>query len=133
MNLAKKKALAVKTLGVGKGRIIFNTERLEEIKEAITKQDIRDLFASGAIAVREINGRKKVEQTQQRRRQGSVKKKVIDTKRVYMHRTRKLRNYLFEMRKQGKVSREQYGTLRKGIKASLYRNKLHMKEHMPSV
>ena len=34
MNLGKKKILAAKTLGVGLGRIIFNNERLAEIKEA---------------------------------------------------------------------------------------------------
>ena len=33
MNLAKKKILAAKTLGVGKDRIVLNNLRLLEIKE----------------------------------------------------------------------------------------------------
>jgi len=132
MNLAKKKALAVKTLGVGKARIIFNNTRLDEIKEAITKQDIRDLVNSGAIIIVEIHGRKTVQPRTGRRRQGSVKKRVINTKRVYMARTRKLRAYLVELRKQGKITPKEYIKLRKGIKASTYRNKMHMKEHMPT-
>ena len=40
LNLNKKKELASKVLKVGKNRILFNTEGLSEIKEAITKQDI---------------------------------------------------------------------------------------------
>ncbi len=40
MNLSKKKLLAVKTLRVGKERITFSPSRLDEIKEAITKQYI---------------------------------------------------------------------------------------------
>src|SRR3989344_1174144 len=124
MNLAKKKALAVKTLGVGKARIIFNNTRLDEIKEAITKQDIRDLVNSGAIIIVEIHGRKTVQPRTGRRRQGSVKKRVINTKRVYMARTRKLRAYLVELRKQGKITPKEYIKLRKGIKASTYRNKM---------
>ena len=49
MNLEKKKALAAKILHVGKERIVFNSERLAEIKESITRQDIRDLFANKSI------------------------------------------------------------------------------------
>ena len=41
MNLSKKKKLAAKTLGVGKGRLQFKQENLNEIKEAITRQDIK--------------------------------------------------------------------------------------------
>ena len=43
MKLEGKKDLVARTLGVGKGRIVFNVQRLEEIKQAITKQDIKDL------------------------------------------------------------------------------------------
>lgn len=130
MKLDKKKVLASKVLGVGKGRVIFNKERLEEIKEAITKQDIRDLIADGAINVREITGKRTIEKRKTRRRMGSIRKKVNPGKRVYMHRTRKLRIYLSELRKQNKITTEQYHKLRKQIKASLYRNKAHMKEHI---
>ena len=60
MNLGKKKQLAARTLGVGKSRVHFVNENLNEIKEAITKQDIRDLVSSGAIKVKEVKGRRKV-------------------------------------------------------------------------
>ena len=60
MNLAKRKALAAKVLGVGKNRVIFTKESLPEIKEAITRMDIVDLHKSGAIKIREVSGRNKV-------------------------------------------------------------------------
>ncbi len=56
MQLNKKKELASRVLGVGKKRIIFNKEALEEVKDALTKQDIRDLVKSGSIFVKEISG-----------------------------------------------------------------------------
>ena len=59
MNLGKKKQLAIRTFGVGKERIIFVKSRLEEIKEAITKQDIRELYREGAIRIQEPKGRRK--------------------------------------------------------------------------
>ena len=58
MNLNTKKRLAARTLKVGLGRIKFDIERLDEIKEAITKQDIKDLKESGAIKIKEISGRR---------------------------------------------------------------------------
>ena len=54
MNLAKKKSLAARVFGVGKSRVVFAKSRLNEIKEAITKQDIRDLKKDGAITILEI-------------------------------------------------------------------------------
>ena len=59
MNLGRKKSLAAKTLKVGKERVVFLATRINEIKEAITKNDIRDLTAEGAILVKEVGGRKK--------------------------------------------------------------------------
>ncbi len=130
MKLNTKKLLAVKTLGVGKGRIVFNRERLEEIKDAITKQDIRDLIESGAIIIRENNGRRTVLRRRTRRRAGSVRKKVNQSKREYVIRTRKLRAYLVELLLHGKISKEQYKILRTQIKASIFRSKAHLKEHL---
>ncbi|MEK6800300.1 MAG: 50S ribosomal protein L19e [Nanoarchaeota archaeon] len=128
MKLEKKKALASRTLGIGKGRIMFNSERLSEIKEAITKQDIKDLRESGAIIIKEKKGRKKIINTRKRRRFGSVKKKPKKSKANYIILTRKLRSYLKHLRTQNKVSEEQYKTFRKEIRSKIFKNLSHMKE-----
>ena len=130
MKLNKKKELAAKTLGVGKERIIFNISRLEEIKEAITKQDIRDLHIDGAIFVKEIRGTKTKVKKKTRRRAGSIKKVVGNKKRKYIIMTRKLRAYLAELRGHEKITEEQYQKLRKEIRASNFRSKAHMKERL---
>jgi len=128
MNLRKKKALAAKTLGVGIDRIVLNNERLSEIHELITRQDIRDLHVSGAIAIKLIKGRSKKQKRKTRRRYGSIKKKIKNGKTHYIRLTRKLRAYIEEMRKQNKITEEQYKTIRKQIKASVFRSKSHLKE-----
>ncbi len=132
MNLRKKKALAAKTLNVGKEKIIFNIERLAEIKEAITRQDIRDLNASGAILIGELSGRRTKQTRKTRRRYGSIRKKVKKGKRNYIIITRKLRAYAQELRKQEKLPEEQYQKIRKQIKASMFRSKSHLKEVISS-
>ena len=85
MNLGKKKNLAKRTLKVGKERIIFIKSRLEDIKEAITRQDIRDLNAEGAILVREIKGRTKIKK--RKKTPGKIKKKVSKRKQEYVKMT----------------------------------------------
>ncbi|MBS3071791.1 hypothetical protein J4408_02270 [Candidatus Pacearchaeota archaeon] len=128
MKLDKKKQLAVRTLGVGLGRIIFNNERLNEIKEAITKQDIKDLYESGAISIREIKGRKKIERRKTKRGPGSVKKKVKPGKQGYVKLTRKLRRHLTSLKQKNQITKEQFIGIRKEIKASSFRSLAHMKE-----
>ena len=130
MKLEGKKELAARTLGVGKERIVFNTARLAEVKEAITKQDIRDLVQAKAIFVKEIKGRAKVERRSTRRRAGSIRKKVKPKKLGYMILTRKLRSIIADLRVKEKISEELYQKLRKEIKAHSFRDKHQMKERI---
>jgi large subunit ribosomal protein L19e len=130
MKLESKKSLASRSLGVGKNRIAFNKERLTEIKESITKQDMRDLNSSGAIIIKEIKGKKKITKRRTRRRAGSIKKKVNKGKENYVKITRKLRAYISELKKQNKISLEDYRTLRKEIRTSVFRSKAHIKERI---
>ena len=130
MNLNKKKELASKVLRVGKNRIQFNSENLPEIKEAITKQDIRDLYQSGIIGIKPVKGRKKIVKRKTRRGPGKIKKKVDKRKEVYVKITRKLRGYIKELKKLGKISNEEYISLRKKIRMRMFRSKAHLKEQL---
>jgi len=130
MNLKKKKAFAAKVLGVGKDRIIFNNERLEDIKEALTRNDIKDLFNEKAILIKAKKGKKKVVKRKTRRRAGSIRKKVKAKKRSYILKARNLRSYIKQLKKQGKITREQYYKLRQEIRASLFKDKSHLKERI---
>jgi large subunit ribosomal protein L19e len=90
-NLDKRKRLAGKVFGVGINRIIFDNSRLDEIKEAITKQDIKDLHESGAIIVNPVLGRKTKEKRRTRRGFGKIKMKINPGKEKYVTLVRKLR------------------------------------------
>lgn len=130
MKLEGKRALIARTLGVGKGRVGFNREHLGDMKEAITKQDIREMFASGAIFIRDLKGRKTIVKSKGRRRHGKIKNPARNRKREYMVITRKLRAYVGELKKQGILSLEQSLMLRREIRARKFRNKAHLKERL---
>src|SRR3989344_751428 len=124
MNLQKKVALAIRTLGVGRDRIIFNKERLNEIKEAITKQDIRDLVKDGAIIIMNVSGRKTHQKRKTRRRKG------VNSKREYMIITRKLRSYLAHLKKTGNITNEKYRKLRTELRTRAFKSLSSMKERI---
>lgn len=132
MNLKKKKMLAARTLGVGKERIHFVESRIDEIKEAITKQDIRDLLASGAIKLKDIRGRKSTKKGRSRSA-GNVRKKINKRKENYVKLTRKLRRYVKELRAQGKMSREGFKEIRKKIKNKEFKSKANLKDYLGGI
>lgn len=132
MNLSKKKKLAKRTLNVGEDRIVFLGSRLEEIKDAITKQDIRDLLKSGAIVIKERKGRKKV-QKKRSRSTGNIRRKAKEKKREYMILTRKLRRYLKSQVSKGKLSKEHFRDIRKKIRNRVFRSLSHLKEYIGEI
>ena len=127
MNLKKKKELASRCLKVGKDRILFPASASEEIKEARTKQDIRDLYTNGIIKIKPVQGRKKVIKKSRQRTSGNIKKKVKKKKQEYVRITRKLRNYVLELKKQEKISPEDYRDMRKKIKNRIFKSKANLK------
>jgi large subunit ribosomal protein L19e len=130
MNLAKKKELAAKVLGVGKNRILFVEGHLPEIKEAITRMDIADLHKSGAIQIKEVNGRKKIVGRKHRRRTGKIKKKVSNRKQEYVIITRKLRGFVRGLVRTGAIDKKQNREIRKQIRSRKFKSKRHLKESL---
>ncbi len=128
MQLAKKKALAAKTFGVGKDRIIFTQENLKEIAEAITRQDMIDLHNAGAIKIREISGRRKLVKRKHRRGVGKRKQPAKDKKREYIIITRKLRTYAKSLLKTKQINREKLNRIRIMIRARKFKSKRHLNE-----
>jgi ribosomal protein L19E len=129
MKLDTKKGLAARTLGVGKERIIFQKSRLEEIKEALTKRDIRDLKKDGAIVIKDIKGRKKVVR-RKRRGAGKIKKKVSNRKQEYVIMTRKLRAYVKNLKEKGELSKDETREIRNKIRNRFFRSKAHLKDYI---
>jgi len=130
MNLSKKKELAKRTFSVGENRIVFVESRLKDIKEAITKQDMRDLRQDKAIIIKEKKGRKKVVRKGGGRSKGNIRKKMKKRKKDYVILTRKLRKYVLEMKNQGKISKEEVDDIRKKIRNKIFRSKSHLKEYI---
>src|SRR5918912_2324577 len=49
VNIAKKRELVARILGVGANRVRFEPDRLEDVADSITRDNIRTLVKAGAI------------------------------------------------------------------------------------
>ncbi|MCX6709754.1 MAG: 50S ribosomal protein L19e [Candidatus Woesearchaeota archaeon] len=138
MDLKVQKRIAAEILKRSPKRVWFDSERLDEIKEAITKGDIRALISSGAIVKKQAKGvsrgRARAILSQKRkgrqRNKGSVKGRFtarLPGKKAWMNKVRLQRELLKELKENGAIDRKTFRELYLKSKGGLFRSKRHMK------
>ncbi len=141
MELKLQKRLAAHILGCSKKRVVFRPERLEDIKEAITKTDIRLLIGEGAIRSRPEKGVSRVRANQRKRqerkglrkgegkRKGSLKARQ-PPKQVWMRKVRAQRKFISELRSKQLIAPVVYRDLYKKAKGGFFRSINHIKIYL---
>lgn len=102
VNIAKKRQLVARILNVGANRVRFEPDRLEDIADSITRENIRSLVKSGAIWTVQAKGSSRGRAIKKRsiwkvhgKGPGSKKGKKtarVGKKEVYVVRTRSMRD-----------------------------------------
>jgi large subunit ribosomal protein L19e len=144
MILKLQKRLASTVLNCSPKRVIFDPARLEDIKEAITKTDIRMLVGEGVITERPEKGVSRVRANKRKRQkskglrkgEGSRKGKATarrPKKQAWMDRIRAQRNFLKYLRSNNLLKpgafKELYVKSKGGFFRSIKHIKLHIHEH----
>jgi len=132
MTLKMQKRLAARILGTGENKVWMNPFRVSEIKEAITKHDIRDLIKDGAIKAKEITGIK-TKIKRKRKGEGSKKGRVSRSKWDYMLKIRKLRKYIKLLKENSILSIPEAKKLRSLSKAGHFKSQRHLKENIINI
>ncbi len=138
MNLTLQKRLAADVLDCSKKRVKFDPERLHDIDEAITKEDIRALIDEGAIAEQQKQGvsRARAKHRQKQRRKGRQRndgsKKGTpnaqkSSKERWADKVRAQRAYLKELKEDGEIDNQTYRKLYKMVKGGYFRSKRHIR------
>ena len=141
MKLKIQKKLAAKISKRSQKRVRINLSRLEDIKEAITRADIKALIKDGAILLHTKRGtskgrikkHKKQKQLGRRRGQGTRKGKSnarLSLKRRWISRIRLQRAFLMELKTGSKISDEVYKDLYRKSKGGFFRSKRHIKLYL---
>ena len=141
MKLNNQKRIVADMSGVGLARVKFNTERLEDIKEAITKADLRGLINDHAIIIlpkkgtSRVRARKVLKQKRKGRKTGPGSRKGKKTarlsgKRLWMNKIRIQRSFAKELRDKQLISLSTYRLVYRRIKGGYFRSKSHIKTYL---
>ena len=137
VNLRTKRQLVSRILGVGIDRIRFDPEYLDDITDAITRDNIRSLMTASVIQVKSIKGTSKgranFKKSQRRKRgtkQGSKKGRKgsrIGKKEVYVKKIRAMRHQLKVSKSRKEITNENYWKLYKQVGGNQVRNLAHLR------
>lgn len=136
--LKTQKRLAAQILKCSPKRVWFDPNRLDEIKEGITKFDIRNLVKDNAIKEKPVRAtsrsgaRRRILQKRKGRRKGSGSRKGKRTARLpkkkgWMNKIRLMRRFLKELRDKGLITKRDYRALYLKAKGGFFRSKRHIK------
>lgn len=138
MKIKVQKRLAGSVLKTSPKKIRLDPDRLDDIKEAITKADIKGLVDEGVIikkkikGVSRVNARKIQEQKSKGRRKGQGSRKGKATarqpkKKVWMAKIRLQRNFIRELKEANLITNSTYNDLYSKSKGGFFRSKRHIK------
>jgi len=138
MNTKNQKRLAGQVINCSPHRVRFDESRLSDIKEAITKTDVRGLVREGVIKEVPMQGishgrlRKKAVRRRRGQGKGPGKRKGMwsarsPRKERWINKVRSQRGLLSQLRERGTIDNTAYRNLYLKVKGGFFRNKRHIK------
>jgi len=137
VNLRAKKLLVSRMYGVGLKRISFDSEHLDDVADAITRENIRSLITANTIKIKGIIGTskgrahlKKLQKKKRGTKQGSKKGRKgarVGKKEVYVAKVRSLRYRLKIAKDRKEITNKEFWELYKKIGGNTVRNAVHLR------
>ncbi len=138
MKMDVQKRLAAVILDCSQKRVRLDPERLAEIKEAITKIDIKGLINDKAISKKPVKGvsrvraraRQRQKRSGRRKGYGSRKGKLnarASYKSVWTNKIRAQRGLLKKMKETNSITKQVYRSLYEKAKGGFFRSRKHLK------
>jgi len=141
MNLRNQRRIAAEVLKCGRHRVWIDPDEIEEVKKAVTRQDIRNLIKKGIVSAKKKKGVSRArarilhEQRKKGRRRGHGSRKGA----AYARRPKKvrwiltirpIRRYLRQLRDDGVITPAVYRRYYVRAKGGEFKNKHHLRTHL---
>jgi len=132
MSMKIQKRLAADILKCGENRIRFDPERLDDIRDAITRAEVKALIKDGAIFAEQAKGQQRIRVKEKRGpgRKKGAKHAVISRKRRWIMRVRSQRRYLMGLRAAGRLKEGAYRKVYLQIKAGRFKSIADLKAYL---
>jgi large subunit ribosomal protein L19e len=140
-DLRAQRRLAADVMDIGKSRVWFDPGEQEEIADAITREDIRDLVDRGVIQAKEAKGnsrgraRKRDEKRAYGHRKGPGSRRGKagarrDSKEDWTDDIRAQRRVLRDLRDEGEISRSEYRELYSKASGGEFRSVRYLRNYI---
>lgn len=143
VNLKAKKRLVARVTGVGVHRVKFDSDHLDDVADAITRENIRSLITAKKIRIKSIvgtsRGRAHTKKAQKNKRgttQGSKQGRKgarVGKKDVYVAKVRALRRLLKIAKDRKELTNPEFWLLYKKVGGNTVRNKAHLRLLMEEI
>jgi len=143
VNLKAKKRLVARVTGVGIHRVKFDSDHLDDVADAITRENIRSLITAKKIKIKSIvgtsRGRAHTKKAQKNKRgttQGSKQGRKgarVGKKEVYVAKVRALRRLLKIAKDRKELTNPEFWILYKKVGGNTVRNKAHLRTLMEDI
>ncbi|MBT4540328.1 50S ribosomal protein L19e [Candidatus Woesearchaeota archaeon] len=141
MKLVVQKRIAADIMKCSGKRVKLDPDRLSDVKEAITKADIRSLIKEGAVkkqqkkGVSRVRAKKRQIQRSKGRQRGTGKRKGTakaraPKKEVWMRKIRLQRTFLKELKEKTLLTTQVYRILYLKAKGGFFRSRNHLKNYI---
>ncbi len=141
MDVKFQRRLAAEILKCGEERVWMDPNALEEIKEAVTRDDVRMLIKRGLIRKKQIKGTSRVRanylkaQREKGRRRGPGSRKGkkyarYPRKRRWIKTIRPIRATLRDLRDSGMIDRHTYRRYYRLANGGTFKSRNHLLSHM---
>ena len=137
VNLRAKKRLAARVTGVGVHRIKFDSDHLDDVADAITRENIRSLITANTIQIKSFTGTSRgraQNKKDQKNKRGSKpgakqgrKGARIGKKEIYVAKVRSLRRLLKIAKERKDITNPEFWSLYKKVGGNTVRNKAHLR------
>ncbi|PMP73789.1 MAG: 50S ribosomal protein L19e [Aciduliprofundum sp.] len=144
MDLTFQKELASKILKCGKSRVYIDPKALDDVSEAITREDIRILIKKGVIRKlpKKGNSRSRIRKKQEQKKKGlrtgpgsrkGTKYARLGRKERWIKTIRAVRDELRKLKNEGKIDRKTYRRYYLYAKGGMFRSRAHLLLHLKGV
>ncbi len=133
--------MAAKVLNVGENKVKISPDSLDEVSQAITRDDIRHFINNGIITAAPEKGNSKArhalyaEQKKKGRHRGhgsrtGSKKARTQGKRSWIQKVRALRDELKNMKNSKTLGKISYRKLYRQVAGNMFHSRRHLREHI---
>ena len=131
VNIRKKRELIARMLGVGVNRVRFEPDKLDDVADSITRENIRALIKNRTIWTVKPRGTSRARAEAKltiRRKHGIGPGSKKGKKKIYVAKVRSMRYNLKVLKDRNDINREVYWSLYKKVNGGQVRSLSHLRD-----